>query len=667
MHDQSLSALPLVGVDTGGTFTDFFWPREDGVRTLKVLSTPDDPSRAIIQGLRQLGLDGQHCLIIHGTTVATNAVLEGKASPVIYITNEGFADVLSIGRQQRRQIYALQPEPHPAPVAANDCIEVDCRLGVNGEWLKPLSDEALTALAQQLRELNPVAVAINLIHGWRRPEVEQRIASACPESAFVSRGSEVLPAAGEYERGIAAWLNAGVGPVLQRYLRRLAESLPKARISVMQSDGMTIAADQAAAKAIHLLLSGPAGGVAAAAYLASMTGRKELLTFDMGGTSSDVSLVRERPLLTHEGLIGHWPVAVPMADIHTIGAGGGSLAHIDQGGLLRVGPQSAGAYPGPACYGRGGGQATVTDAHVVLGRIPANQALAGHLSLDAVAARTAVGKIAETLSLSLAQAANGIIRLANEHMARALRVVSADRGEDPQRATLVSFGGAGGLHACELAELLAMREVLIAPHAGVLSAMGMTVAAPGRRQIQSVLLPLEEVEATYLEQHFQRLERQARNELVAEGLSEQDIRHDRALGLRYHGQKLVIEVPWSPQQQAWLDCFLEKHQQRCGYLLDRRLEVAQITLLTRASPRQLATLADQSQRVHSESIVDVWHDQKWTACPQINRALLNNRGGLNGPAIVAEKNTTVWVPPNWRVRLDEKGLLWITRQSQSSS
>jgi len=660
---MSASELPVVGVDTGGTFTDFYLPSSAGVNTLKVLSTPDDPGRAILQGLTQLGLMDRPCVIIHGTTVGTNAVLEGKGARVHYVTSQGFGDVLALGRQQRQQVYALHPEPRANPVAAEDCLEINARLDAQGAWLSCPSETELAHLAQQLSSAE--AVAINLIHGWCAPEAEALLAQQAPESAYVAMSHTVLAEAGEYERGIATWLQASTGPVLSRYLDKLRAALAQADLRVMQSDGLTLAAAQAAERAVRLLLSGPAGGTAAAADLAQRYGIDQLLTFDMGGTSSDVALVEGQPVLTQAATMGPWPVAVPMVDIHTIGAGGGSLVSVDSGGLMQVGPESAGALPGPACYGRGGQRATVTDAHVVLGRIPEHIALAGDLPLDREAAVAAVQTVADAMELSLEAAAEGVIRLANEQMSRALRVVSADRGRNPADCVLLSFGGAGGLHACELADLLGIRQVMIAPHAGVLSAMGMTVARPGRRQVRSVLELLSAVDKNKLSTDFSTLSRHSAQELMAEGVAEADIQHRYVLGLRYQGQKSVLSVVW--QQQRLTEClaeFAELHQSRYGYTLERAVELAEIEVISQvnagASKAQQVSPLTQSWPKAEACGVTPLGQQHLMSCANYRRESLNEKR-VAGPAIVIGIDTTLYIPKHWNGAQDEHGVLMLQR------
>ena len=411
---------PLIGIDTGGTFTDFVLFQSQGVRIHKVLSTPGAPEQAILQGIREMGLEANGLRVIHGSTVATNAALEGKGVRTLYIGNRGLGDLLTIGRQARRELYNLQPLPISPPVAREDCLEVGGRITPQGEIIEPLELAELQSLARQVADSGAGSVAINLLYSYLDESFERAIDEAMPSGCFVSRSSQVLPSVGEYERGIATWLNSWVGPLVEGYIERLQAGLPGARVSVMQSSGEAIAAEQAAHQAVRMLLSGPAGGLVGAGFTAGLTGREQLLTFDMGGTSSDVALIDGRPRLTREGRIGPWPVAVPMVDMHTIGAGGGSIARLDAGGMLQVGPESAGADPGPACYARGGTLPTVTDANLVLGRLRPEAFLGGRMRLDREAALEAVGKLGRAMGVPVEKAAEGIIRVANEHMARAL-------------------------------------------------------------------------------------------------------------------------------------------------------------------------------------------------------------------------------------------------------
>ena len=437
----------LIGVDTGGTFTDFVVADGARLRVHKVLSTPDAPERAILQGIRELGLPAGALALIHGSTVATNAVLEGKGVRTLMVTNRGFTDLLTIGRQARSQLYNLQPPAVAPPVPAEACHGTGGRLGADGTVLEPLTEADLADLRRAVEAVGPGAVAVNLLFSYLDDRFERRIAEVLPRDLFVSLSSEVLPEIREYERGMATWLNAYVGPLVEGYVRRLQTALPGSSVSVMQSSGDTVSADQAAGQAVRMLLSGPAGGLVGAAFVAGLGGHQRLLSFDMGGTSTDVALIEGRPGLTTEGRIGPYPVAVPMVDMHTIGAGGGSIARLDAGGMLQVGPQSAGAFPGPACYGLRGDRPTVTDANLVLGRLRADAFLGGAMRLDQAASEGALDRLAASMGCSRTEAAQGIIAVADEHMARALRAISVQRGEEPRDFTLVSFGGAGGLRS----------------------------------------------------------------------------------------------------------------------------------------------------------------------------------------------------------------------------
>ncbi|MGE3775533.1 MAG: hydantoinase/oxoprolinase family protein, partial [Gammaproteobacteria bacterium] len=505
--------ITYLGIDTGGTFTDFVALDGRGLRVHKELSTPEAPERAILAGIAALGLQpdraGAPLVIVHGSTVATNAVLEGKGARTAFVTNRGFADLLTIGRQARAELYELQPVSTPPPVPAELCLETGGRLDARGEILDPLTEADLEALLAQLRTLAPAAVAVTLLFSFLDPAHERRIAArlaaALPE-VFVCCSAEVLPEIREFERGIATWLNAYVGPLMQGYLARLERAVAPARLSVMQSAGLACAPGWAGRHAVNLLLSGPAGGVQGARRIADELGCKRVLTFDMGGTSTDVAFVDGEPVLTAEGRVGPWPVGVGMIDLHTIGAGGGSLARLDEGGLLRVGPESAGARPGPACYGLGGRLPTVTDAQLLLGRLPASARLAGRMGLDAGAAARAYAPLAAALGIPVEAVAQGVVDLANEHMHQALRVMSVARGRDPRAAILLSFGGAGGLHVCELAEGLGMREALVPAAAGVLSALGMLAVGPGRQCVASLRVRLDRITASTLAARHAALE-----------------------------------------------------------------------------------------------------------------------------------------------------------------
>jgi len=653
--------ITLVGIDTGGTFTDIVVLEHDSgtstMRQCKVLSDPSDPSSPIIEGLKRLGLDKRKLQIIHGTTVGTNAVLEGKGARVAYITSAGFADVLTLGRQERQQVYQLiQAETEP-PVRRDFCLEVSTRISSKGDLLRSASDEELEQLKIRLDSLGVEAVAINLLFSFLQPDEEQRIAEKLADQWFVSCSGKILPEVREYERGIATWLNASVGPVISRYLQRLQTRLPGAAIAVMQSAGTTIAADQAADQAVRLLLSGPAGGLAAARSIAAQTANHKLMSFDMGGTSTDVALFNGEIPLTGQSRLGTWPLSIPSVDIHTIGAGGGSIARVDRAGMLLVGPESAGASPGPACYGKGGVQATVTDANLVLGRIPENILLGGYLPLDLQSAKQAVAKLANEMACDLLEAAQGIVRLANEHMARALRVISVERGHDPADYALLCFGGAGALHSCDLAELLNMARIIVPARAGVLSAMGMLVSEPGRELSQAVLKPLHDLRDETIGDGFKALETDARHQLTNEGCHARSVTFRRQLELRYKGQSATLSVDWSPGG-AHEALFHEAHAKASGLRLPHPVELVNLRLSARAPAVLKSINVRQESRVF-ESGQQIYMPELDDKVNMYHRSGLAPGKSLEGPLLITESAATVWIKPGWVVTPDEWGNLFL--------
>ena len=650
----------LLGVDTGGTFTDFVLFDGRSLRVHKVLSTPQAPEQAILQGIADLGLSMEGLQLVHGSTVATNAVLERKGVRTAYITNAGLRDVLTIGRQARRELYNLQPEPLPPPVPRELCLEVGARMGADGRQVSELTLADRERLQREIATLQPQAVAINLLFSFLDAADERTIESWLPQGVFVSRSSAVLPEYREYERGIATWLNAWVGPLVDGYLQRLNRQLKPAAVTVMQSSGGTLSAGQAGRKAVHLLLSGPAGGLMGARFIGRQTGATRLLSFDMGGTSTDVALIDGEIRLTSEGHIGPWPVAVPMVDMHTIGAGGGSIAAIDAGGLLQVGPESAGAVPGPACYGQGGGAPTVTDANLVLGRLRPDAFLGGAMTLDPKAAERAVATIAEPLGLPVATAAQGIIDIANEHMAQALRVISVQRGVDPRDHVLVSFGGAGGLHVCALAEALGMKQALVPIHAGVLSALGM-LAAPRARQLSHTLAgALAGFEEAFLEGQLQALADKGREALVAEGIPAAEVETGFSLDLRYQGQSYTLNLAWQglePTRQA----FHAAHEQRYGHRLQAAVELVNIRCNLHGRPPAI-TLPEVGAAATGGTVPR--HEQLAGNATQVTVWIRENLPvgqKLHGPALITETVATTYIASGWSCHRDNTGNLLLKR------
>ncbi|WP_111642326.1 hydantoinase/oxoprolinase family protein [Marinimicrobium alkaliphilum] len=654
--------MMLLGVDTGGTFTDFVLYDAGRLRIHKVLSSPDAPERAILQGIDDLGLDqaiadGQ-LVVIHGSTVATNAALEGKGVRTLLITNAGLTDMLSIGRQTRAELYQLLPGPQPIPVPRDDCLGVDCRVDAEGKVLTALTQEEIDRVAARVREKAPEAVAINLLFSFLNDADEKALAEAMPEGVFTSRSSFVLPEYKEYERGIATWLNAYLGPRVQGYLSRLQSGISPAPLGVMQSSGGTIDAEQAGQRAVNLLLSGPAGGLAAAHFIGQLLGPDEkLLTFDMGGTSTDVALIDGELKLTNEGRLGPWPVAVPMVDMHTIGAGGGSLAQVDAGGLLQVGPQSAGASPGPACYGKGGAQATVTDANAVLGRLHPDYFLGGAMSLDLDAAQSAVDAIAQGLGIDRERAALGIVELANEHMVRALRVISVQRGYDPTDFRLCCFGGAGGLHVCALAEALGMNKALVPIHGGVLSALGMLVAPRERQLSRTLQQPLAALDSEQLERELAALAADGRAQLEREGVEPDAIHANPSLDLRYQGQTYTLNVPYTTLAAA-TEAFHEAHRQRYGHRLDMAVELVNVRQQVLA-PSAALTLPSGDEG-SAPVPLEIRELPAIGACPVYQRDQLPSGALVTGPALVCETVSTTLIGVGWSAEVDGFGNLLLS-------
>jgi N-methylhydantoinase A len=678
-------AIPrLVGIDVGGTFTDFVLLQDGQLRVYKSPTTPADQSQGIVTGLREMGLlDGVSSLeIVHGTTVATNALLERRGARTALLTTAGFADVIEIGRQNRPHLYKLQQQRPPQLVSADLRFEVVERLDVAGNVLTPLDEDALAETLDQLLAANPESVAICLLFSYCNPDHEQRVARALQQRApdlLLSLSSDVLPEYREYERTSTTAINAYVRPLVARYMQRLSGALPGSALRIMQSNGGAIGVEQAGREPARLVLSGPAGGVVGAFALASQTmdgQAARIITFDMGGTSTDVALCPGQILRTAESEIAGLPLRLPVIDIHTVGAGGGSLAYVDPGGALHVGPQSAGAVPGPVCYGRGGTQPTVTDANLVLGRLDAAQFLGGssELHLDVEAATSALAVLGRELGgFSAEEAALGVIRVANAVMERALRRVSVERGYDPKGFVFVPFGGAGPLHACELAEALGIQRILLPPHPGVLSALGLLMADVVHENAQAILSEAARLEAdpAPLQAIFARLAEENRAILHAEGIT--DPRLEASLDMRYRGQSYELTIPLSTPISAStvaaaVEAFHTLHAQRYGYsALGEAVEV--ITL-------RLQGIGPGAQpEMHQEPLGDadpgaaymgrrpVWFNRDGAqAIDCYTRPELKPGNRFDGPAIIYQFDTTIVVPPGWQIRVDGWRNLWVEKK-----
>jgi N-methylhydantoinase A len=631
-----------IGIDSGGTFTDFVVLEDSGkLESFKLRSNPASPAAVILAGLRRIA--ARQADVVHGSTVATNALLERKGAKTAFVTTRGFEDLLAIGRQNRPALYDLTPPPARPLVPRALCFGIDERVLFDGSIERALQPDDVAALRRQIEASGAESVAVCLLHSYRNDVHERALLAALP--AYVSASCEVSPEFREFERASTTAINAYVGPLMDRYLGELEHSSPHP-VAIMQSSGGFLTAAEARKYAVRTILSGPAGGIVGAVEVARLCGHDKALTFDMGGTSTDVALAGQRPRLTTEARIDHLPVRLPMLDIHTVGAGGGSIARVDEGGSLRVGPESAGANPGPACYGLGE-EATVTDAHVVLGRIAADQLVGGEMRIDADRAERAVARVGAALGIAAVPAAAAILRVANSNMERAIRVVSVERGEDPRDFPLVAFGGCGGLHACEIAAELGIATVIVPRMAGALSALGMLLADRTRDYSAGAL------GQTDLETRLRKLEKQARKDVPGARL-------ERFADVRYQGQSYELTIPWQGD-------FHKEHRRVYGYS-DEARPTQIVTLRVRATlsvkKPVLTTPRSGAASIASMPMRRVWIGRRWQRIPAAPRETIGPKT-LPGPALIADYGSTTLVPPGWSMRLDAAGTLVLSRTTET--
>jgi len=655
-----------IAIDTGGTFTDCVWFERRQLRLLKIFSTPSDPSLAIAQAVRKIA-NGRSFTLLHGTTVGTNALLERKGARVAFVTTQGFADIIEIGRQARPKLYDFFFDAIAPLVPAGLRFGVAERTDPEGKILQSPSAAALQDLAQCLRNSGAEAVAVSLLFAFANSANEEAVAAALkPLGLPLSLSHKILPEFREYERASTVVINAFLQPVMQRYLQLIQDRLArdtntlrtkslKPGVFVMQSSGGIMSLASAAREPVRSVLSGPAGGVIGAAAMARRSGFDRIIAFDMGGTSTDVSLVNGEPQPATEGTIAGLPVRVPMLDIHTVGAGGGSLARFDSGGALRVGPESAGADPGPICYGRGE-LPTVTDANLLLGRLRPEQFLGGDFSLDLERTRkiTAAWLERQGQKLTLREFADGVIRVVNANMEKAIRVVSIERGYDTREFTLVAFGGAGGLHACELAAGLGIPRVMVPPLPGALSAYGILVSDIVKDYSRTVLwsVPADKRSGELkrkLRTEFERLEEMARQDFRAEGWRGK-IQLRSTADLRYKGQGFELNVPVrSLNVDGSIDAFHREHLRRYGYSHPER-EVELVTLRLRAlQPVKLRNFKLE-ERPPAKGIANK---------NVLQRSSLRKNRVYRGPAVITEYSATTYVPSGMAFGIDSAGALVI--------
>jgi N-methylhydantoinase A len=652
----------LLGVDVGGTFTDAVLVDGERIRTAKLPTTADDQSRAVIAAVEEVlaGAETSGSAVesfAHGMTVGTNALLEERGARTALIATRGFADLLEIGRQDRPQLYRLCA-PKPAPlVDAELRFEADERIGPDGV-VKPLAEEEPARLTELLRESGAESVAICLLFSYLDPSHEQRIAAhlrrALPD-LHVSASHEVLPRFREYERCSTTAIDAYLSPLLGRYLGRLGEAAASASLPqplVMQSSGGVASAEDAGRAGAWSVLSGPAGGAVGAGLIADLSGDGNALGLDMGGTSCDVCVIEDGKVRrTDSRTIGGRVIQLPMVDVHTVGAGGGSIGWRDSGGALRAGPQSAGADPGPACYGRGGSEPTVTDANLLLGRLAAGSELAGGVPLDLDAARSAVGKLAKELGLSEIETAEGIVRIANQEMVRALRVVTVERGVDPRRFALLPFGGAGPMHAAEVAAELGIERILCPRAGGVLSALGLCASDRRRDTTRTVMLSGAELSAKRIAAEV--------DELTARlGGEQAEAEVEVVYEMRYAGQAFELPVPGSarPDPDELASRFGQLHEERYGHRdPEGEIVLVHIRLAIVAPGPHLEPKSAEAGGL-AETERPIRFGREWLD----SRVLRGEAPGgtrAEGPAVFELPEATFVLPPGWSAEVDTSGTI----------
>jgi N-methylhydantoinase A len=693
-----------IGIDTGGTFTDFVVARGSRVSVFKVPSTPHNPAEAILTGINRVLEESSQLPteIVHGTTVATNALLERKGARTALITTAGFEDVIEIGRQARPEIYNFMVT-RPAPLVSRSLrFGVDERMAPDGSIITKLNPLQLEPIVEQIAKSQVESIAVCLLFSFANSKHEQQIAKALTGLGIpISLSHKILPEYREYERTSTVAINAYLVPKMSRYLNSLQsgvrglesgvyeqagskivdirssqsqmkagkQKLPKrglqtpdpglrTSLRVMQSNGGSVSASVAASEPVRAILSGPAGGVVGALRVCSAAGFPNIITFDMGGTSTDVALCRGEARTTNEATVAGLPVAVPIIDIHTVGAGGGSIARVDAAGALRVGPESAGADPGPSCYGKGEA-VTVTDANLVLGRFAGAGLLGGEVKLDTERARFFLTRLASEMSrfskdrVSVEGAALGVVRVANANMEGALRKVSVERGQDPRLFSLVSFGGAGGLHVCDLASALRISHVIIPRSPGTLSALGVLLGDVVKDYSRTVMLKTVTLNKQTIEREFAALEREARQDLSREGFTKEQMRLHRAVAMRYVGQSFEIDVGWS---ERFARRFHGLHKERYGYGDEaRQTEIVSLRLKATGvtdKPRLRKATAIKASAPTPAYTEKVFLTERASRVPVYVREELRAGAKFTGPAIVIEYSSTTLIPTGRQVEVD---------------
>lgn len=679
----------LVGIDIGGTFTDLalYDSDREHVEVHKVRSTPDDPGRALVSGIvelcEQAGVSPEDLAgVLHGTTVATNAVLEHQGAVTGMVTTEGVRDVVHIGRHQRPEPYSVMLD---IPWQSRPFVERAHRLTVperiappTGEVVVDLDEDGVRAAARALGEAGVEAVAVCFLFSYLNPAHEERAATILREElpdCFITTSVGITPQFREFERFTTTCMNAFIGPGTGRYLSHLTEGLGRegveADLLVMRSNGGVASVAEAAERPVTLMLSGPAAGVLGARWAAGLADRERLITFDMGGTSADIGIVTEAGVSeasARDTEIAGFPLLVPMFDIQTIGAGGGSIARVDAAGAFKVGPRSAGATPGPACYGLGGDEPTITDAHLVLGRIDPARFLGGEMALDTERAKAVIDRLAGQLGLGRLETAEGVLTLANASMAQTIRSITVERGHDPREFSLVAFGGAGPLHAAELAAMLDVREVVVPPHPGITSAAGLLTSDLRYDHMRTVFMVQGAIDADLINAQLEELSAQLVARLKRDGAHEADIRVERALDCRYVGQGYELRIPVGDEgfTEATLEAFHLAHDAEYGYAFGDPIEIVNLRVIASGQRPKLSRVDVGEGSLDAATVgeaTSVWRlDGELVSLPTLHlqRERLPIGEDVPGPGVVFQRDTTIVVPPGWHATATPKGPLLLT-------
>jgi len=681
-----------IGVDTGGTFTDIALLNDEqgDIYVTKVPSTSEDPSSAILSGVEQLLKDTgisekQISFFIHGTTVATNALLENKGAKVALITTKGFKDVLQIGRQNRPDLYSFKARKPDPLIPRNLRLEVSERINYLGEIVQPINVNEVREIIRQLKGQDIEVICVSLINSYTN-STHERLIKEIVESELpnilVSLSSDVLPEYQEYERTSTVAINSYVMPKMKKYLYNLEENLSQKNFStdifIMQSNGGVISIETAAEVPSRTILSGPAGGALAGIVVSNMTGRNNLITIDMGGTSLDTCLIENgNPYFTTMSEVGGFPIKLPMIEMHTIGAGGGSIAWVDSGGALRVGPQSAGAVPGPVCYGKGGDKPTVTDANVVLGRLNPEYILGGKMKMDVENARKVIKReIADPLGIGVEEAAEGILRVVNANMVRGVHKISTEKGHDPRDFTLVAFGGAGPVNAGDIANELGCKEIIVPKYPGLTCAIGMLGADVKHDYVQTVMVNTADLDLEELAENFMELQNSAITQLQKEGFTFDNITLLRSLDMRFKGQayELNVELVSSEITNENLELTIEKFFEQYIKLYGHKpgieiIEVVNIRLTAMGQLKNNLNIRNRNETVEAVAVNPIgsrkiFFNGKFINSNIYDRDSIAIGGRINGPAVIEQLDTTIIIHPEQYAYSDMYGNLLIQNKDQ---